>query len=330
MASGIVAAQELQPAAFVAVSTSVVRVEVERQQGGMAIGSGVTVAPSVVLTNCHVTRDAALIRISGGGRLWAVDGEYADSAHDLCFLRAPAWTGKPAVLAVSDSLQLGQAVAAIGFSGGTGRALRFGHVQALHFLDGGRVIESDTAFTSGASGGGLFDASGTLVGLLAFRLRGANGSYYALPVRWISERLPREDVWSDVHPLSDATPFWQRDIENLPYFMRAPPLSAEGRWNELIDLTVRWSAADPRDAEPLRFRGEAMQKLDRPAAAVGAYSEAVALGPDVPAAWYGLALAYATVGNIPASERAQSRLAALNRDLAARLHDELAQPRVAP
>ena len=66
-----------------------------------------------------------------------------------------------------------------------------------------------------------------------------------------------------------------------------------------------------------------MQKLDRPSAAVGAYTEAVALGPDVPSAWYGLALACAAVGDTVASERARSRLAALDRDLATQLHDEL-------
>ncbi len=186
----VATAQVLQPATFVAVSASVVRVEADRAQGGLSVGSGVTVAPSIVVTNCHVTRNAATIRISGGGSLWAVTGQYADGAHDLCFLRAPAWSGRPARLGGQESLQLGQAVAAIGFTGGTGKTLRFGRVQALHSLDGGSVIESDTAFTSGASGGGLFDASGALVGLLTFRMRGSSGSYYSLPVRWIRDRLP--------------------------------------------------------------------------------------------------------------------------------------------
>jgi serine protease Do len=314
-------AQGLQPATFVPVSSSVVRVEAERQQGGISVGSGVTVAPSIVVTNCHVIRDAATIRISGGGSIWAVTGQYADEAHDLCFLRAPNWSGQPARLGERESLQLGQAVAAIGFTGGTRKTLRFGRVQALHSLDGGRVIESDTAFTSGASGGGLFDASGALIGLLTFRMRGASGSYYSLPVRWIRDRLPVEGQWTDIHPLPDAMPFWQRDVETLPYFMRAAPLYAEGRWAELIELTERWSAVDPRDAEPLRFRGAAMQKLDRPDAAIGAYTEAVALGPEVPSAWYGLALAYAAIGNVVASERAGSRLADLDRNLAAQLRD---------
>jgi serine protease Do len=319
--SSIIAAQGLQPAAFVLVSASVVRVEADREQGGLSVGSGVTVAPSVVVTNCHVTRDAATIRISGGGSLWTVTGQFADRYHDLCFLRAPSWRGGSARVVERESLHVGEAVAAIGFTGGTGKTFRFGRVQALHSLDGGRVIESDTAFTSGASGGGLFDASGALVGLLTFRMRGSSDRYYSLPAGWIRDRLPAEDQWSDIHPLPDAIPFWQGDVETLPYFMRAAPLFAEGRWAELIDLTEHWSAVDPRDAEPLRFRGVAMQKLDRPEAAVGAYAKAVALGPDVPSAWYGLALAYAAVGNAAASKGAESRLAEMDRDLAAQLRD---------
>ena len=215
------------------------------------MGSGVTIAPSIVITNCHVIREAAAIRISGGGSLWEVTGQYADGDRDLCFLRAPTWRGRPAELANPESLRVGQAVAAIGFTGGTGKSLRFGRVQALHALDGGRVIESDTAFTSGASGGGLFDASGALVGLLTFRMRRSNGNYYSLPVLWIRERLPAEGQWTAIHPLPEAMPFWQRDVATLPYFMRAAPLSAEGRWMELAELTEHWSAADPRDAEPL-------------------------------------------------------------------------------
>ena len=73
-----------------------------------------------------------------------------------------------------------------------------------------------------------------------------------------------------------------------------------------------------------------MQSLRRPDAAVRAYSEAVALGPDVPSAWYGLALAYAAVGNTVASRRAESKLADLDRDLAAQLRDAVERLGVSP
>src|SRR5450631_2613747 len=101
-------AQTLQPAVFVSVSGSVVRIEADREQGGLSVGSGVTIAPSVVVTNCHVTRDAAAIRISGGGSLWEVTGQFADGAHDVCFLRAPTWSGRPVRLGERESLQVGQ------------------------------------------------------------------------------------------------------------------------------------------------------------------------------------------------------------------------------
>jgi asparagine synthetase B (glutamine-hydrolysing) len=51
------------------------------------------------------------------------------------------------------------------------------------------------------------------------------------------------------------------------------------------------------------------ERVPGPAAAAGAYTAALALGPDVPSGWYGLALAYAALGNVAASERAGSRLA---------------------
>jgi serine protease Do len=317
------------PAPFLALSGSIVRVEVDRESGGLSVGTGVTIAPSVVVTNCHVTRDAILARISGSGRLWHVTGEYADTVHDLCFLRVPTWPGKPVVLGTSDGLRLGQPLAALGFTGGTGLSLRLGHVLALHSLDTAHVIESDTAFTSGASGGGLFDAGGALVGLLTFRLSGSRGNYYSLPVEWIGGHLPADDQWSELAPLRGARAFWQGDPESLPYFMRIAALDVEGRWSALLDLAERWSSASPRDAEPLLVRGKTLQKLNRPGAAVVAFNAALRLTPDDPAAWYGLAFAYAALGDETASRGAQAKLEALNEPLAADLKAHLGQARSA-
>src|SRR5207249_7985388 len=158
---------------------------------------------------------------------------------DLCFLHAPGWRGRPVVLGEGDSLHRGQPVAAIGFTGGMGMSLRFGSVRALHSLDGARIIESDTAFTSGASGGGLFDASGALVGLLTFRARGKGSGFYSLPVEWIRDRLPMDNQWSALYAIHGERPFWQRDADALPYFMRVSLLETEGRWDAVLDLTDR-------------------------------------------------------------------------------------------
>jgi hypothetical protein len=317
-------AEPLAPGAFLPISASVVRVEAVRTQGGTSIGSGVAIAPSIIVTNCHVTRDAVDIRVSASGQLFQVAGQRADGAHDICFLHVPGWQGKAVKLARDDDLRVGDAVAAIGFTGGTGRSLHFGRIRSLHSLDGGRIIESDAAFTSGASGGGLFDRDGTFIGLLTFRSRQADAGFFALPVAWINERMPRDEGWKEIGPLYDASAFWQRDSVTQPYFMRAATLNAQHRWTELIELTAAWAKADPADAEPFRMRGGAFQALDRGQSAVYAFEEALRLEPDNPRSWYGLALAYASIGNAAASEEARSVTANLDSELGSSLRDELA------
>ena len=205
------------PAQFLPVAAGVVRVEANRVQGGLSVGSGVTVAPSVIATSCHVVRDATGIRIAGSGTTWNVDGEYADMRRDLCFLRVPGWRGKAVDLAPTNILSLGAPVVALGFAGGTAISPRFGNIRGLHEFDGSRIIESDASFNSGASGGGLFDAGGALIGLLTFRLRNSVDSYYAVPVQWIRDGLPAEHQWTGVGPLLGAAPFWQVADAKLPF-----------------------------------------------------------------------------------------------------------------
>jgi serine protease Do len=318
-------AQLLAPATFIPVSASVVRVQASRGQGRNSIGSGVVVAPSVVVTNCHVTRDATEIRISAAGQTFEVTGEHADGAHDVCFLHVTGWRGKPVALADAHEPRLGDPVAAIGFTGGMERSLHFGRVRGLHLFDGAKIIQSDAAFTSGASGGGLFDERGKLVGLLTFRSREPRNGFYALPVQWIVDRMPTDDQWTDIGPLADAAPFWQRDVVTQPYFMRAALLGVQQRWPDLIELTAAWAKADPDDAEPFRVRGDALRALDRGKSAVQAFNEALRLEPDNPLSWYGLALAYASIGDIAASEEAQSVTTKLDGDLASSLRDEIAR-----
>lgn len=315
--TGLAAA--LQPATFLPLSASVVRVEVERVQGGLGIGSGVTVAPEVVVTNCHVTRDATAIRVSGAGRAWQVTGQYAEGTRDICFLHVPDWNGRAVALSEREPLRLGEPVAAIGFTGGTGRSLQFGEVRALHPFDGAAIIETSAAFTSGASGGGLFDAQGALVGLLTFRSLENGGSYYALPVAWVRERIPGAQQWNGVRPLHDAAAFWQRDRVTQPYFMRAASLLAQRRWSELIDLTDAWARASPTEAEPFRLRGKAFQETHRGEYAVQAFSEALRLEPSDAASWYGIALAYATLGDADSSREAEAALSGMDGVLAADL-----------
>jgi predicted Zn-dependent protease len=93
----------------------------------------------------------------------------------------------------------------------------------------------------------------------------------------------------------------------------------------LLDLVDRWSSAQPRESEPLLVRAKTLQKLNRPAAAVIAFNDVLRLTPDDPAAWYGLAFAYASLGDEAALRGAEAKLGSLDQTLAADLKVELAR-----
>jgi hypothetical protein len=309
--------QTLNPALYLPIAASVVRVVADREQGGLSVGSGVTVAPSVVATSCHVVRDAVDVRIAGGGATLNADGEHADLRRDVCFLRVPDWNGKPVAFASASEVRPGAMVAALGFTGGAPITPRFGEVLALHRFDEASVIESNAPFNSGSSGGGLFDARGALIGLLTFRLRNSEVSYYSVPVQWVRERLPGEGQWASIQPLRESAPFWQGEPEELPYFMRAKALEAQHSWARLLELTAQWAAANPLESEPLAVRARALQEMHQPRAAAATFGEAAALSPEDPSIWHGLAMASAQAGDAEAARRAAARLDALDQRLAA-------------
>jgi S1-C subfamily serine protease len=226
---GTASSQPFHPALYLPIAASVVRVEADLAQGKLSVGSGVTVAPSIVATNCHVVRDAVDIRVAGAGATWSVDAERADPRHDVCYLRVPGFSAAPVRMAAASDPPLGSTVVALGFTGGAAIMPRVGNVRALHEFENARVIESDAPFNSGSSGGGLFDEDGALVGLLTFRLRNSEMSYYALPVEWVRDGIPRDDQWKDVKPLEGAAPFWQAREDQLPPFMRLNTPQATGQ-----------------------------------------------------------------------------------------------------
>ena len=155
----------------------------------------------------------------------------------------------------------------MGFEGGVTLRARTGVVRALHAYDGARVVESTTPFTSGASGGALFDAQGRLVGILTYRLRGDQRSYFSVPVEWFAARLAEAGTYAAVAPLEGAQPFWQRPQVGLPFFLRAHQLETGGDWGGLLNLTDEWSKAEAQRrgllARRQRFAGD--PGISRPA-----------------------------------------------------------------
>jgi serine protease Do len=310
-----------------ALADSILKVEAIGEGGELSIGTAVSVAPGTFVTNCHVTWHAAMVVLVRGGDRWRAEGERSDLYRDVCLLSVPALAQVPAIpLAVGAAPQVKQPLAAAGYTGGGGIHMHTGMVTALHRFGGGMVIQTTTAFTSGASGGALVNATGELVGMLTFRLRGADRFYFAVPVAWIADRIDGKEAFGMVGPLTGPPPFWAQSVAALPFFMQAASLEHDRRWAELLELTDRWTRDSLGDPEAFYMRGISLAQQGQVARAVDAYRSAVALEPDYTPALLDLGKAYLLLG---ADADAQKIIVTLKR-LDPEAADELAAMKVAP
>lgn len=296
---------------LIALSASVLKVEVLRAQGGVSLGSGVVVAPEKILTNCHVTHDALKVDVLRGGARWRAASQMSDVDHDLCLLRVPGLQGSIVTLGQTDRLKLGQPVIALGYTGGMRMQNSQGVVLALHRYDGSRVIQSSNWFNSGASGGGLFDQNLHLVGVLTFRLRGGEVHYFAAPAEWLRAMLevPDQEGYRDVAPdRSQQLAYWQRPVLDQPRFLQAALLQRDELWPELESMAVEWARADPSDPEPWYLMGVALAQMNRLPEAEHALGCSLAIEPASAAAWAWLAPVYRRQGQIERARQIQSRL----------------------
>jgi serine protease Do len=155
-----------------------------------SLGSGVVIAPGVVVTNDHV--------ISGASRVWVTtsDGrelearlEGADADNDLAVLSVEPKGLKPAALGTTADLMIGETVIAIGNPFGLSNTVTTGIVSAVHRTvrgESGRnysdFLQTDAAINPGNSGGALVNVLGELIGINTAIVGGANTIGFAIPI----------------------------------------------------------------------------------------------------------------------------------------------------
>ncbi len=232
--------------------------------GGLAYGSGVVVDTDKVITNCHVLRTTKQPWISRGEDSYEITAVKADTWHDLCLVSTSDLPVKPVKIGKSTTLRRGQEVAGIGHSSGSPAPLTSqGSVNGLYAGNPGKVIRTNAKFLMGASGSGLFDLDGYLVGINTFKTAGRGGSiHFALPVEWIKtlEALPEITTF----PISGKA-LWEEDEDKKPFYMQAAVPESRYDWPKLAEVANRWTIAEPNSADAwfaLAVSQENMNKLD--------------------------------------------------------------------
>lgn len=295
---------------------SVVMIRGYNATGGLAYGSGVVVGENKVLTNCHVLRATKQPWVSRGEDTYSITGVKVDAWHDLCLVSTFSMPFKAIALGKSTDLQRGQELAAIGHSNGVPAPLTSsGNVKALFDSDKGKIIRSTAKFMMGASGSGLFDMQGRLVGINTFKTAGLGGSiHYALPIEWL-EKLEKEPE-TTVFPVTGKA-LWEEDEDKKPFYMQAAVPESRQDWPKLAEVSTKWTQAEPKNTEAWYALGLAYENLAKTDLAIQAYQQAANLDKGNYDALLHIGIIAKNKGDVAEMHRIQLALTDIDKDLGA-------------
>jgi S1-C subfamily serine protease/outer membrane biosynthesis protein TonB len=181
---------------FELAGTSIVKIAVLDAQGApIRQGSGVVVRPGEIVASCNVVAGEARALVVFRGTKWAL-AELAGTSPqlNLCYLK---WRGEEAIgepvkgIVAIDKVRKGQVAYAVGSPRGLELALSSSIVSGFRrHPDRGMVIETDTPIAPEASGGGLFDREGRLIGFTAVVLGEDRKLDFAVPASGAFELVP--------------------------------------------------------------------------------------------------------------------------------------------
>lgn len=244
--------------------------------GGLAYGSGVVVGENKVITNCHVLRATKQPWVSRGEDTYAITTVKADAWHDLCLVSTHLMPFQSVKIGKSTTLKRGQEVAGIGHSNGVPAPLTArGNVKGLYPDNPGNVIRTSAKFLMGASGSGLFDMDGNLVGINTFKTAGTGGSiHFALPIEWLESLEKQPEITT--FPITGKA-LWEEEESKKPYYMQAAVPESREDWPQLMTVAEKWTQAEPSTAEAWFVLGIAAENLKKTEQAEEAFKKAAAL-----------------------------------------------------
>ena len=301
---------------------SVVLVRGYNTTGGLAYGSGVVVGDKKVITNCHVLRATKQPWISRGEDTYSINSVKVDAWHDLCLVTTDAMPFKPAPIGKSIDLKRGQEIVGFGHSNGVPSPLTSsGVVKALYDSDKGKVIRSTARFAMGASGSGLFDMEGKLIGINTFKTGGHQSSiYFALPIEWLEQLEKQPEITT--FPISGKA-LWEEDEDKKPFYMQVAVPETRGDWPKLSQVAEKWTQIEPKNTEAWYELGLGLENSAKLADAETAFKQALSLDSGNFDALMHLGSIAKSRGDTAEMHRIQLALNDINKDAAAEYSEML-------
>lgn len=293
---------------------SIVMIRGYNPDGSLAYGSGVIVEKNKVLTNCHIFRQTKEPWISRGEDSFTIASIQADRYHDLCLITADNLPFPPAAIGSVNNMNKGEEIVAIGHSSASPAPITsFGVLKSSYPYGGANVIRSTARFAMGASGSGLFDGQGRLIGINTFKTPGRNAYFYALPVEWLAslEKQPAETQY----PIDGKT-FWEEDDANKPYFMQVAEPEIQEDWARLAGVAQQWIKKEPNNTEAWYELGVAQEHSNQKADAEHSYRHALMLSQSNIDAMFRLGVLAAEKGNLSEVQAIKLAISGISTDTA--------------
>ena len=172
-----------------------VYLEVERQGGQRAQGSGFFVRPGYVATNYHVIEGAETIiaRLVGTETTYTIEEIIAtDEKRDLAIIKIIGGPVPQLTLGNSDEVRIGETVYAVGNPKGLEGTVSRGIVSSMRdFGQNGIRIQIDAPISPGNSGGPVLNQKGEVIGVSVSGMQGidAQNLNFAVPSNYLKKLL---------------------------------------------------------------------------------------------------------------------------------------------
>lgn len=300
---------------FKRASRSVFVVEaLDSSDSVIAFGSGVAIAPNLVVSNKHVIKGAISLRVRQGNTFWKALIDQVDKNYDLCLLLIPELDTAPVTLRQSSTLAVGERVYALGAPEGLELTFSEGLISGLRRNnDGISLIQTTAPLSHGSSGGGLFDAQGRLVGITTFRIKEGQQLNFALPSdllltlkknfdQWKQEILLETKAFQAEEEASKAmeagnergaTKAYNTAIKLCLELLRLNPKNNNiwrklggiyeniGKYDQALKAYQQMARSRPEDGFPHIAVGDLLQRMGDPKGALNEYNQALQLKLDV-------------------------------------------------
>jgi S1-C subfamily serine protease len=154
------------------------------------IGMAMEIDQNQMVTTCHAIPAGAKLVVKVAGQMHPAELSITDEQLDLCRLLVPGF-GTPPLRLATDDAKAGDPIVAVGVNAKGEIAATEGTVTQVRTTPLGKVLEVSMPIAPTASGGGIFNLQGQLVGLATTpHTFGANLNI-ALPVSWVAQMRSR-------------------------------------------------------------------------------------------------------------------------------------------